>query len=147
MFADRLKEIRTEKGITQVQLAETMGVSKGTVAMWETGKREPNFETLNQLSEIFDKRIDYILGYSNDASSPKMTEEDIDQLGVWAAEDSFNETVTAYLRLDEYGKAAVESLIRAEMVRCHEQGTLFAESGFSVSIRLKKDVKDDAERK
>ena len=145
MFADRLKEIRTEKGITQVQLAETMGVSKGTVAMWETGKREPNFETLNQLSDIFDKRIDYILGYSNDASSPKMTEEDIDQLGVWAAEDSFNETVTAYLRLDEYGKAAVESLIRAEMVRCREQDTLFAESGFSVSIRLKKDVKDDAE--
>ena len=84
MFADRLKEIRTEKGITQVQLAETMGISKGTVAMWETGKREPNFETLNQLSEIFDKRIDYILGYSNDASSPKMSEEDVDQLGVWA---------------------------------------------------------------
>ena len=147
MFADRLKEIRTEKGITQVQLAETMGVSKGTVAMWETGKREPNFETLNQLSDIFDKRIDYILGYSNDASSPKMTEEDIDQLGVWAAEDSFNETVTAYLRLDEYGKAAVESLIRAEMVRCNEQETLFPASGFSVDIRLKKDVKDDAERK
>ena len=147
MFADRLKEIRTEKGITQVQLAETMGVSKGTVAMWETGKREPNFETLNQLSEIFDKRIDYILGYSNDASSPKMSEEDIDQLGVWAAEDSFNETVTAYLRLDEYGKAAVESLIRAEMVRCREQDTLFPASGFSVNIRLKKDVKDDAERK
>ena len=147
MFADRLKEIRTEKGITQVQLAETMGVSKGTVAMWETGKREPNFETLNQLSEIFDKRIDYILGYSNDASSPKMTEEDIDQLGAWAAEDSFNETVTAYLRLDEYGKAAVESLIRAEMVRCNEQETLFPASGFSVDIRLKKGVKDNAERK
>lgn len=147
MFADRLKEIRTEKGITQVQLAETMGVSKGTVAMWETGKREPNFETLNQLSDIFDKRIDYILGYSNDASSPKMTEEDIDQLGVWAAEDSFNETVTAYLRLDEYGKAAVESLIRAEMVRCNEQETLFPASGFSVDIRLKKGVKDNAERK
>ena len=147
MFADRLKEIRTQKGITQVQLAETMGISKGTVAMWETGKREPNFETLNQLSDIFDKRIDYILGYSNDGSSPKMTEEDMEQLGVWAAEDSFNETVTAYLRLDEYGKAAVESLIRAEMVRCHEQGTLLSESGFSVSIRLKKDVKDDAERK
>ena len=147
MFADRLKEIRIEKGITQVLLAETMGISKGTVAMWETGKREPNFETLNQLSDIFDKRIDYILGYSNDASSPKMTEEDMEQLGVWEAENSFNETVTAYRRLDEYGKAAVESLIRAEMIRCREQDTLFAESGFAVSIRLKKDVKDDAECK
>ena len=146
MFADRLKEIRVEKGITQVQLAETMGISKGTVAMWETGKREPNFETLNQLSEIFDKRIDYILGYSNDASSPKMSEEDVDQLGVWAVEESFHETVTAYLRLDEFGKNAVEGQIRAETARCREQNALLPASGFSVNIRLKKDVQEDAER-
>ncbi len=145
MFADRLKKIRAEKGMTQVQLAEALGVSKGTIAMWETGKREPNFETLNELSEIFDKRIDYILGYSNDTSSPKMTEEEIEQLGLWAAEESFQETITAYLRLDEYGKDAVESLIRAEMARCREQDTLFPASDFSVTIRLKKDGKDDAE--
>lgn len=145
MFAERLKEIRNAKGLTQVQLAEALRVSKGTIAMWETGKREPNFETLNQLSEIFDKRIDYILGYSNDASSPKMTEEDIEQLGVWAVEESFQETVTAYLRLDEYGKAAVESLIRAETARCRGQETLFPESNFSVNIRIKMEAKDDAE--
>ena len=58
MFANRLKEIRKEKNMTQVQLAEALGVSKGTVAMWEIGKRQPNFETLNALSDIFDKRID-----------------------------------------------------------------------------------------
>lgn len=147
MFADRLKEIRAEKGITQVQLAETMGVSKGTVAMWETGKREPNFETLNQLSEIFDKRIDYILGYSNDASSPQMTEEDIEQLGVWETEEQFHEAMMAYLRLDAYGKLAVESLIRAETQRCKDQESLLSEQNFALTIRLKKDVKDDAERK
>lgn len=65
MFANRLKEIRKEKNMTQVQLAEVLGVSKGTVAMWEIGKRQSNFETLNALSDIFDKKIDYILGYSN----------------------------------------------------------------------------------
>lgn len=146
MFADRLKKVRAEKGMTQVQLAEALGVSKGTIAMWETGKREPNFETLNELSEIFDKRIDYILGYSNDASSPQMTEEEIEQLGVWAAEESFQETVTAYLRLDAYGKDAVEGLIRAEMARCREQDSLFPSSDFSVNIRLKKDVKDGDQR-
>ena len=117
MFADRLKEIRAEKGITQVQLAEV-------------------------LSEIFDKRIGYILGNSDDSSSPKLTEEDIDQLGMWAAEDNFKETVIDYLRLDEFGKEAVESLIRAEMARCREQDTLFPEKNFSVSIRLKKEEKD-----
>ena len=60
MFAERLKELRKGKNMTQVQLAEALGVSKGTIAMWEIGKREPNFETLNRLSDIFDKRIDYI---------------------------------------------------------------------------------------
>lgn len=46
MFAERLKALRKKHGYTQVSLAETLGVSKGTVAMWETGKRTPDFETL-----------------------------------------------------------------------------------------------------
>lgn len=137
MFADRLKEIRGEKGLTQVQLAEALGVSKGTVAMWETSKRTPNYETLNQLSDIFDKRIDYILGYSMDASSPKLNEDEEEQLGKWAAEENFQETITSFLTLDAYGKEAVESLIRVELERCKNQETLFPKSNFAVSIRLK----------
>ena len=136
-FANRLKEMRTEKGITQVQLASALGLSKGTIAMWETGKREPNFEMLNTLSDYFDRRIDYILGESEDKSSPKMTEEEIEQLGVWAAEDDFHETMLNYLRLDDYGKRAVEGLILAEKLRCHEQESLFPESNFALKIRLR----------
>ena len=139
MFAERLKELRAEKGITQVQLAEVMGVSKGTIAMWETGKREPDFETLNNLSEIFDKRIDYILGYSKDVSSPKMTEEDVEQLGMWESEAQFHEAMLSYLRLDEFGKAAVEGLIKAEMQRCKEQNSLLPEHDFALRIRLRKE--------
>ena len=139
MFAERLKEIRAEKGMTQVQLAEAMGVSKGTIAMWETGKREPNFETLNDLSEIFDKRIDYILGYSKDVSSPKMTEEEVEQLGMWESEAQFHEAMLSYLRLDEFGKAAVEGLIKAEMQRCKDQNSLLSEQDFALRIRLRKE--------
>ena len=138
MFADRLKELRKEKNMTQVQLAEVLGVSKGTIAMWEIGKREPNFETLNRLSDIFDKRIDYILGYSNDASSPQVTEEDIDQLGRWEVEDQFREVIMAYLSLDEYGKTAVESLIKAEKLRCHEQQSICNTEDIVLSIRINK---------
>ena len=69
MLAERLKQLRSEKGMTQVQLAQMLGVSKGTVAMWETSKRKPSFEILSKLSDIFDRRMDYILGYSDDASS------------------------------------------------------------------------------
>ena len=138
MFAERLKELRKDKNMTQVQLAEELGVSKETVAMWEIGKREPNFETLNRLSDIFDKRIDYILGYSNDASSPQFTEEDIDQLGRWEVEDQFREIIMAYLSLDEYGKTAVESLIKAEKLRCHEQQSICNTEDIVLSIRINK---------
>ena len=136
-FAERLKEMRADKGITQVQLAADRGISKGTVAMWETGKREPNFETVCTLSDYFDRRIDYILGQTGDKSSPKMTEEDMEQLGIWETEEHFHEMALAYLRLDEYGKNAVESIIRSEVLRCKEQGSLFPESDFSLSLRIR----------
>lgn len=138
MLAERLKQLRAEKGMTQVQLAQMLGVSKGTVAMWETSKRKPSFEILSKLSDIFDRRMDYILGYSDDASSPQPTEEELDQLGSWAAEDSMRETVMQYLRLDEYGKQAVEAIIRTEFERCKAQDSLFPASSFRLNLRISK---------
>ena len=136
MLAERLKQLRAEKGMTQVQLAQMLDVSKGTVAMWETSKRKPSFEILSKLSDIFDRRMDYILGYSDDASSPQPTEEELDQLGSWAAEDSMRETVMQYLRLDEYGKQAVEAIIRTEFERCKAQESLFPSSNFKLNLRI-----------
>lgn len=139
MFSQRLKQLRAENHVTQVQLAARLGVSKGTVAMWETDKRNPSFEVLAQLSEMFDRRIDYILGYSDDPSSPKLSEEEIAQLGRWAAADCFHETIMAYLRLDEYGKNAVEALIANELQRCRDQESTFPEENFRLSIQVLKD--------
>lgn len=138
MLAERLKQLRAEKGMTQVQLAQMLDVSKGTVAMWETSKRKPSFEILSRLSDIFDRRMDYILGYSDDASSPQPPEEELDQLGCWAAEDSMHETIMQYLRLDEYGKQAVDAIIRAEFERCKAQESLFPASNFKLNLRIRK---------
>ena len=52
MFAERLKQLRKEKGMTQIDLAKAIGVSNGTVAMWETGRRKPSFELLEKLSDV-----------------------------------------------------------------------------------------------
>ena len=62
VFSERIKELRKEKGITQIELADAMGLSKGTVAMWEVGKREANFDTLDKLSVYFQVSVDYLLG-------------------------------------------------------------------------------------
>ena len=138
MLAQRLKQLRAENQMTQVQLAEKLGVSKGTVAMWETDKRSPSFEMLAEMTNLFDRRIDYILGYSDDPSSPKPTDEEMNQMELWAAEDCFHETIMAYLRLDEYGKNAVEALINNELQRCRDQETTFPEENFRLSIQVLK---------
>ena len=136
MFAERLKIIRKEKGYTQVSLAEKLEVSKGTVAMWETGKRTPDFETLINLSDLFDVRTDYLLGKSDDSSSPKLTDEEINQLGRWELENTFADVFKMYLSLDCYGQSAVENLIKSEQIRCRDQGSTVDISNIKFSIRV-----------
>ena len=138
MFAERLKALRKKHGYTQVSLAETLGVSKGTVAMWETGKRTPDFETLIGLSDLFDVRTDYILGKSTDDSSLKLSEEETEQLGRWELESVYADLMKLYLSLDSFGQKDVETLIKSEAQRCKEQNTLQDVSNMAVQITIKK---------
>ena len=138
MFGARLKEIRKKNGYTQVSLAEKLGVSKGTVAMWEMEKRKPDFETLCTLSELFDVRTDYLLGQSDDASSVKMSEEQISQRAEWATEKDTQELFETYLKLDEYGKSNVDNLIRSEYSRCIDQETVENVDAIKLSVMVKK---------
>ena len=140
MFPERLKQLRKEKGLTQVTLAEELGVSKGTVAMWETGKRMPGFDMLARLSELFDKRVDYIIGTSEDRRSATLTEEEVAQLGEWAVEEDYEDMLRKYALLDEYGKSAVDSVLRTEFNRAQEQGTLNCSRSIFVSVRSKSKV-------
>ena len=134
MFDERLKSLRKKCGYTQVSLAETLGVSKGTVAMWETGKRTPDFETLIRLSDLFDVRTDYILGKSNDSSSAQLSDDDIEQLGRWELESVYTDLMKLYLSLDSFGQKDVENLIKSEAQRCKEQNTLQDVSNTAVQI-------------
>ena len=138
MFDERLKSLRKKCGYTQVSLAETLGVSKGTVAMWETGKRTPDFETLIRLSDLFDVRTDYILGKSNDSSSARLSDDDIEQLGHWELESVYTDLMKLYLSLDSFGQKDVENLIKSEAQRCKEQNTLQDVSNMAVQITIKK---------
>lgn len=138
MIGERLKELRRKNGYTQVTLADNLGVSKGTVAMWETDKRMPDFDKLNELCDLFDVRLDYLTGRSDDASSPKLTEEGIDKLGRWAIADDYSETLRMYASLDSYGKAAVDALIRSERLRCLDQDTLEKTDKAKIRVMIEK---------
>ena len=62
MIGDKIKELRNRKGLYQQELADIMNVSKSTIAMWETNKREPSSEMLVALANFFECSTDYLMG-------------------------------------------------------------------------------------
>lgn len=73
MFADNLKQLRKEKGMTQTQFASEFNIATGTIAMWETGKRTPDTETLKKIARFFNVSIDFLL--DNEKNSSNNVEE------------------------------------------------------------------------
>lgn len=45
-YLDRVSKIRLQRGLTQEQLGQRMGVAQATIQRWESGKREPNLEAI-----------------------------------------------------------------------------------------------------
>lgn len=67
--AERLTELRKEKGLTQAELAELADVSRQAVSKWETGEKIPSSEKLIKLSEIFAVPLDCLV--KGDATLPE----------------------------------------------------------------------------
>lgn len=61
-FGQRLKELRVQAGMTQLQLAQRMGVTKSVVSFYELQERTPSPGILVKLSGIFKVSTDYLLG-------------------------------------------------------------------------------------
>jgi transcriptional regulator with XRE-family HTH domain len=59
---NRIKELRKQKKMTQKSLAGHLQIADSTLSYWETGKYEPDNESLKKLSRFFHVPIDYILG-------------------------------------------------------------------------------------
>ena len=57
-----LKLLRTEKKMSQQELADALGISKSSINMYERGERQPNFEVLETIADFFNVDIDYLLG-------------------------------------------------------------------------------------
>ena len=64
-FKDILRELREEKGLTQVQLAKELHFSLSIVNKWENGKKNPSVEAIKILARFFNVTTDYLLGMDN----------------------------------------------------------------------------------
>ncbi len=84
-FAEKLKSIRKQAGMSQEQLAEKLGVSRQAVTKWETDAGIPDIENIMAISALFDISIDELLSNERGAKKPteylfeSVTEYDIDE--------------------------------------------------------------------
>ena len=62
MFAQRLKDLRQEKKISQTELASALNISNRTISMYEQGNSEPNVEILSKIADYFNVTADYLIG-------------------------------------------------------------------------------------
>lgn len=62
MFSEQLRKLRRLNNLTQTELSKLLNVSNGTIAMWETDKRQPDIDTLKKLANFFNVTTDYLLG-------------------------------------------------------------------------------------
>lgn len=64
-FSERLRCLRKERDLSQMDLAKQLSISKSSINMYERGEREPCFETLESIADYFNVDMDYLLGKSN----------------------------------------------------------------------------------
>lgn len=88
-----LKELRKKENLTQGQLASKIGITRDTLANYETGRREPDFTTLKNIASYFNVSTDYLLG-----------SEEIDNSDLLAAHIDDNLTEEERIEIEKYLK-------------------------------------------
>lgn len=112
-FASRMRELRKEQKMTQDELAERLGISRSAVGMYEQGRREPDFEMLDLVADVFDVSIGYMVGNKDRGAYPrhgeKTEERKPKQIGVTLEEERL---VKAFRSANEDVRKAVMAVLR-----------------------------------
>lgn len=64
-FGKTIKELRLEQGLTQQELGVKLGFCNQTISFWESGKREPDLDSLIKIAKFFQVSTDFLLGFDN----------------------------------------------------------------------------------
>ena len=62
MRGDRLADLRKDKGLTQLELADKLNIAYHTISSYETNRSNPDDEMKIKIARIFDVTLDYLLG-------------------------------------------------------------------------------------
>lgn len=62
---NRIAELRDQRGWTQEELAQSIGIQRAALSHYEKNRRKPDFEILTKLADKFEVSIDYLIGRTN----------------------------------------------------------------------------------
>lgn len=84
-----LRALRSEKGLTQEQLAEIIGVSNRSISRWENGVNLPDFDLLMEIANFFDVSIGELLdGERKEEASGKAADETLLKVADYNSQES-----------------------------------------------------------
>lgn len=71
IFQERLRLLRNERGISQKQVAESLGITEVGYQNYEVGRRKPTFNVLPSIADFFGVSLDYLFGRTDTPSVAK----------------------------------------------------------------------------
>lgn len=95
-FPQRLKLLREKRGLSQRELARQVNIAPSTLAMYEVGKREPDFEIVARLANFFGVSLDYLLGRTDDLGTAFLSVP-----GAWPYQPSAKAPILGTIRAGE----------------------------------------------
>lgn len=67
-FSERLKKLRKDTGLTQVDVASKLGISQQAYASWERGVKKPTQDNLVKIAQVLNVSVDYLVGNLQETS-------------------------------------------------------------------------------
>lgn len=89
-FQNRLKSLRENRQLSQLELSKKLNISNVTLSQYENGVRKPDINTLDELATFFNVTTDYLLGRSSNPKLSRKNELDI-QKSLKEMRKNFNE--------------------------------------------------------
>ena len=80
MYGEKLKTLRKRIPMTQFEFSKRLGIGCSTVAMWETGKRDPSLRNLQAIAELADMSLSELLSFLDHPLSDKTSASSTNQV-------------------------------------------------------------------
>ena len=112
MVKNRIAQFRRENGMNQRELGEKLGLGQTTISAWETGRNEPDSDSLGRMAKLFHTTIGYLMGYEPESylhgltpnEYAKIAEERKNQRDIerWQRQNVFEQQGLTEEEIEEY---------------------------------------------